>query len=78
MIITCLKFSVETPSYLAVGFEYGDLLIIDVSSENLEIVARLCNQLSLKPVNVVDMFWTMRIDDKFTKTDDQGEFLVSV
>ncbi|KAL4104272.1 hypothetical protein QTP88_019581 [Uroleucon formosanum] len=45
--IKCLKFSIKTPNNLAIGFDCGKILIVDISKKSLNIVFQTSSKLSL-------------------------------
>lgn len=74
--ITCLKFSIENPNRLAVGFYNGEILIIDISSKSLRIVFQKSKQSALETDGILDLFWIIRVENQFLRLD-QYECLVS-
>lgn len=67
--ITCLKFSFEVPNHLAIGFYDGELLIVDVSYSDLQVVFQKSKQSSLDTNDgVLDLFWTPMYENDFDST----------
>ncbi|KAL4083024.1 hypothetical protein QTP88_028354 [Uroleucon formosanum] len=62
--ITCLKFSIKTPNNLAIGFDCGKILIIDISKKSLNIVFQTSSKLSLETTSISELFWTTNTENK--------------
>lgn len=74
--ITCLKFSIENPNRLAIGFYNGEILIIDISSKSFRIIFKKSKQSALETDGIMDLFWITRIENQFLRLG-QYECLVS-
>jgi len=75
--ITCLKFSIKTPNNLAIGFDSGKILIIDISKKSLNIVFQTSSKLSLETTSISELFWTTNTENKIPH-EVKSECLVSI
>lgn len=74
--ITCIRFSTVCPNRLAVGFHNGEILIIDISSECLQIVYQKSKQSTLDINGILGLFWTVRVDNGLLRAN-RSECLVN-
>ncbi|KAF0750857.1 dynein intermediate chain 2, ciliary-like [Aphis craccivora] len=75
--ITCIKFSTVSPNQLAIGFDCGKILIIDVSKKSLNILFQTSTELSLETTTISELFWTINIENKKIPYEIKSECLMA-
>lgn len=75
--ITCLRFSNINPNRLAIGFYCGEILIINISNKNLDVVYQKSKQLPLDTNGVLNLFWTLKTENELGRNSEY-ECLVSI